>query len=284
MAKRIISLLFLLAGVLLLASPDIYSLSVERQSQTAISVFQTKFVQKDETTEVDDVPWKKYQEYNEKLFSETELPEQGFTHNPFEGDFEDGLFGYISIPAMDVELPLYLGSTDENMAKGAVLLGGTSLPVGGKNTNAIIAGHRGYRGAPYFREIEKLKVGDNVLVTNMWETLTYTVTGTAVIDPFDFNATSIQQDKDMITLYTCHPYRSHGKYRYLVFCERVPQETPEESQNDRPVQQNVIPVAENVEFISSKRDILVETVIRRSALVISVITLLMLPLKFRKRK
>lgn len=128
--------------------------------------------------------------------------------------------GVISIPAMAVELPLYLGASKENMAKGAVVMGGTSCPIGGANTNCVIAAHRGYSGIPYFREIERLNVGDCVYITNPWETLTYIVTDYMIVSPDSLDLVHIQPDKDMITLVTCHPYRV-GTQRYLVFCERA---------------------------------------------------------------
>ena len=82
-------------------------------------------------------------------------------------------------------------------------------------------GHRGYGGYDYFRYIDKLEPGDEVIITNLWDTLTYRVTDIKIVSPDDVNAILIQPDKDMITLLTCHPYASGGKYRYLVFCERV---------------------------------------------------------------
>ena len=133
---------------------------------------------------------------------------------------ESNTIGVINIPAMDVELPIYLGATYDNMARGAVHLSQTSLPIGGMNTNCVIAAHRGWYGAPYFRYIEKLKVGDKVYVTNLWETLTYKVTSIKVIDPDDVEQILIQPGRDMLTLLTCHPYASGGLYRYVVYCDR----------------------------------------------------------------
>ena len=133
----------------------------------------------------------------------------------------DEKFGIITIPKMDLEMPLFLGASEANMAAGAAVLSQTSIPLGGNNTNAVIAGHRGYSGYPYFKEIELLEVGDDVTITNLWGTLTYVVTEIKIINPNDVNAILIQKDRDMITLLTCHPYASGGKYRYLVFCERV---------------------------------------------------------------
>lgn len=128
--------------------------------------------------------------------------------------------GYISIPAMDVELPLYLGASEAHMSRGAVVLGETSLPIGGENTNCVIAAHRGYRGIPYFREIEQLEVGDAVKITNFWETLEYQVVDWQVVPPDSVDQVLIQEGHDMVTLMTCHPYRV-GTQRYLVYCERV---------------------------------------------------------------
>ena len=133
----------------------------------------------------------------------------------------DEKFGIITIPKMDLEMPLFLGASEENMAAGAAVLSQTSIPLGGNNSNAVIAGHRGYSGYPYFKEIELLEAGDEVTITNIWGTLTYRVIEIKIISPNDVNAILIQKDRDMITLLTCHPYASGGKYRYLVFCDRV---------------------------------------------------------------
>ena len=135
---------------------------------------------------------------------------------------ESNTIGVINIPAMNVELPIYLGATSENMAKGAVHLSQTSLPIGGENTNCVIAAHRGWYGAPYFRYIDILKIGDEVKITNLWETLTYKVSEVKIIDPDDIDEILIQPGRELLTLVTCHPYASGGLYRYVVYCERVP--------------------------------------------------------------
>lgn len=134
--------------------------------------------------------------------------------------FEEEMIGYISIPKMDVNLPVYLGASRENLKLGAAQLTQTSIPVGGENTNAVIAAHRGMSTAAMFRDIEKLEVGDKVYITNFRETLTYTVCQTKVIKPTDFEEVMIQAGKDMVTLITCHPYRFNYS-RYAVYCERA---------------------------------------------------------------
>ena len=133
-------------------------------------------------------------------------------------------FGVISIPKISLEMPLFLGASEANMAKGAAVLSQTSIPIGGESTNAVIAGHRGWNGYKYFMDIERLEIGDEVTITNVWETLTYKVVDIQIVSPNDVGAILIQQGRDMITLLTCHPPNTGGRYRYLVFCERVKDE------------------------------------------------------------
>lgn len=132
----------------------------------------------------------------------------------------DEIFGVLSIPAIDLEMPIYLGATEQHMANGAAHLSQTSLPIGGMDTNCVIAGHRGYSGASYFRYLDKLHVGDTVSVTNLWETLTYRVSEIRIIDPSDVEEILIQPGRELLTLLTCHPYASGGRQRYVVYCER----------------------------------------------------------------
>ena len=133
----------------------------------------------------------------------------------------DEIFGVLSIPAIDLEMPIYLGATEQHMANGAAHLSQTSLPIGGMDTNCVIAGHRGYSGASYFRYLDKLHVGDTVSVTNLWETLTYRVCKIRIIDPSDVEEILIQPGRELLTLLTCHPYASGGRQRYVVYCERT---------------------------------------------------------------
>ena len=163
-----------------------------------------------------------YEDDQSKLSSlaATEQPGVLFSVSGQAGD----VFGVLSIPKLEMEMPLYLGATDKHMADGAAQLGQTSIPIGGKNTNAVIAGHRGYNGAPYFRYVPELQVGDSVDITNLWGTLHYKVVETRIIQPNDIDAIKIQPGRDLITLLTCHPYASGGRQRFLVICERMEEE------------------------------------------------------------
>ena len=168
--------------------------------------------------------------YNRELYEDdqsklnslaaTEQPGVLFSVSGQAGD----VFGVLSIPKLEMEMPLYLGATDKHMADGAAQLGQTSIPIGGENTNAVIAGHRGYNGAPYFRYVPELQIGDSVDITNLWGTLHYSVVETKIIQPNDIDAIKIQPGRELITLLTCHPYASGGRQRFLVICERMEEE------------------------------------------------------------
>ena len=134
---------------------------------------------------------------------------------------EDEIIGVLEIPAMELTMPVYLGASGEHLALGTAVLGSTSAPIGGDNTNCVIAGHRGWKGADYFRHIDRLQVGDAVQLTNLWETLTYTVTDIQIIQPHEVEKIKIQPNRDLLTLLTCHPYASGGKQRYVAVCERL---------------------------------------------------------------
>ena len=134
---------------------------------------------------------------------------------------EDEIIGVLEIPTMQLTMPVYLGASDAHLAAGAAVLGNTSAPIGGDSTNCVIAGHRGWKGADYFRHIDRLAVGDTVTLTNLWETLTYTAADIQIIQPHEVDKIKIQPNRDLLTLITCHPYASGGKQRYVVYCERT---------------------------------------------------------------
>ena len=167
------------------------------------------------------------QEYNRQLYTEKQcnLTDLEACETPAADlvayGIEDEIIGVLEIPAMELTMPVYLGASDAHLAAGAAVLGNTSAPIGGDNTNSVIAGHRGWKGADYFRHIDRLQVGDTVKLTNLWVTLTYTVANIQIIQPHEVEKIKIQQGRDLLTLVTCHPYASGGKQRYVVYCERT---------------------------------------------------------------
>lgn len=166
------------------------------------------------------------QAYNQRIYAEKqrnltnleacEVPAADLTAY----GIEDEIIGVLEMPTMELTMPVYLGASDGHLAAGATVLGNTSAPIGGMSTNCVIAGHRGWHGADYFRHIDRLQVGDTVTITNLWETLTYAVVDMKIIQPDQVDKIKIQPGRDLLTLITCHPYASGGRQRLVVYCER----------------------------------------------------------------
>lgn len=133
---------------------------------------------------------------------------------------KDNIIGYVTIDKMKIVLPILLGASVENMRTGAVHLTETSYPIGGNNSNCVLAAHRGAAAHEMFRNIEVLETGDKIIIENFREKLIYRVSEITVIGPSDVGSLLIQEGRDLITLITCHPL-GRSDYRYVVFCERV---------------------------------------------------------------
>ncbi len=209
----------LLAGFLIFFSPNMHQQYQEKRIQKEI----TEFHMQSEPEEKSDL-FRKIQLYNQELFEHGQncLYEPAYVEKAPEinGIVSDEMFGYVEIPSIDCMLPLYLGASEEKLNQGAAVLGGTSVPIGGNNTNCVIAAHRGWRQQAYFKYIDALKQGDCITVTNPWERLEYVVSDIQVIEPDEIERIKIQPGTDQVTLITCHPYRSGGKYRYIVYATR----------------------------------------------------------------
>ena len=166
--------------------------------------------------------WKACEAYNVQLYEQRQRNLDNLTMQsagvclPDYG-YEQDIFCCLSFPKQDFEIPVYLGANSHNLDRGAAVLGQTSLPIGGESTNCVIAGHRCWNAAVKFRAIESLKKGDRVLLTNPWETLEYRVIETKVVQPSALKPVSIQEGRDLLTLFTC---TLGSGQRYLVICER----------------------------------------------------------------
>ena len=133
---------------------------------------------------------------------------------------DDKIIGFLEVPSVEIKLPIYLGANDANMTYGAVHLTGTSYPIGGNNTNSVLAAHRGYYKSLMFRHIDRIKIGDTLYIKNYNGVLEYKATKIAIISPTDLDKLVIEENKDMITLISCHPF-PYNYQRYAVYFERV---------------------------------------------------------------
>lgn len=237
--QRTLSILLLLLGLAVFSYPHVRELLVKREMKSSIQIFEEqKETQPTTSTVIPDLSqqrlypelWEDMTAYNETIFAQGQsglsckLDYQQPSFRLADYGLKEEIFGVIDIPAMELTMPIYLGATNQHMADGAAHLSQTSLPIGGENTNTVIAGHRGYNGASYFRYIDKLTIGDTLTITNLWEKLTYRVAEIKIIYPYQVEEILIQEGRELLTLLTCHPYASGGKQRYLVICERVYQE------------------------------------------------------------
>lgn len=239
--KKAVLICFFLLGLAVYCYPYVQGLLVRHEMESTIQTFQAQKETQPTTVVISDSTepseqrqyadlWADMTAYNKMIFAQGQsglsckLDYQQPSFLLADYGLKEEVFGVISIPAMDLEMPIYLGATAQHMADGAAHLSQTSLPIGGENTNSVIAGHRGYGGASYFRYIDQLQIGDTVTVTNLWEELTYRVVEIKIIYPYEVNEILIQPGRELLTLLTCHPYASGGKQRYLVICERVYQE------------------------------------------------------------
>ncbi|APG82597.1 Fimbrial associated sortase-like protein [Corynebacterium pseudotuberculosis] len=139
---------------------------------------------------------------------------------------DDAVMSVVSIPSITTTLPVFHGTDDEALDKGLGHIYGSSLPVGGENTHAVITGHSGLAEATMFDNLEKVQVGDMVYVDTVGKVLTYKVTDTEVVLPSEIESLRAQKGKDLLTLITCTPY-AINTHRLLVHAERV--ETSEEN-------------------------------------------------------
>lgn len=129
--------------------------------------------------------------------------------------------GYIDIPKINQKIPVYAGTSEDVLQHACGHLEGTSLPIGGVDTHAVITAHRGLPQVKLFRELDKLEVGDEFYYTNVRETLAYQVDQILVVEPWDFEPVLVVEGKDLMTLLTCTPYMINS-HRLLVRGHRVP--------------------------------------------------------------
>lgn len=225
---RIIAVIILIAGIGFFTYPIALKIAFNMQADKAIAQFESIITDGLQTNNA--LPYAELRKamfaYNEELYlsGQSGLIDQLSYEKPdfllSDYGIDSDILAYITIPSIDVKLPIYNGASVENMAKGAAYLANTSLPVGGDNTNCVIAAHTRYNGIYMFKRITELKSGDEIYITNLWETLVYKVVETKIIDPNDSKNIYIQANKSLVTLSTCHPY-PYKYQRYLVYAELV---------------------------------------------------------------
>ena len=147
-----------------------------------------------------------------------------------------GLMGYISIPKIDVNIPIYHGTSSKVLEKGVGHLEGSSFPIGGMSTHSILSAHRGLPSAKLFTDLDQLKIGDKFFISILDKKLAYEVDQILVVEPSESEALQLQEGHDYVTLVTCTPY-AINTHRLLVrgtqveYNEEVAQSIPVEKKS-----------------------------------------------------
>lgn len=169
------------------------------------------------------------EDYNQRLKA-TGAPLNSYQDVPGYADALNiagsGIMGYITIPQIQVQLPIYHGTSEEVLNVAVGHLEGTTLPIGGRSTHAILSAHRGLPSAKLFSDLDKLVVGDVFTVTILNQVLTYQVDKIEIVEPQAVNRLAIQEGEDYITLLTCTPY-GVNTHRLLVRGRRIENAAPE---------------------------------------------------------
>lgn len=169
-------------------------------------------------------------EYNQKLYKNgthwTLTDEELEEYNSILDMSNNGIMGYVNIPKIGVTLPIYHGTGETILQKGAGHLEGSSFPVGGENTHAVLSSHRGLVSAKLFTDLDQLQKGDTFTITVLNETLTYEVDQILIVLPTELDELAIEEGKDYCTLVTCTPY-GVNTHRLLVRGHRVETEAGE---------------------------------------------------------
>lgn len=216
-----IFLLIVLVGLGLLNYPYLSSRYSQREYRAQFEAYQQEM----ESTQQDSQR-QQAQQYNQQLSTEQSALEDAFSSQQPSGG-EEGLLGYVEIEKIDVYLPIYEGTTEQILRKGIGHLSGSSLPVGGESTHAVLAGHSGLASQLMFTELEQLEIGDRFSLYVMGEELCYQVDQILTVEPWQTDALQIEEGKDMVTLITCVPYGVNS-HRLLVRGQRVETEETQE--------------------------------------------------------
>ncbi|MEB9506752.1 class C sortase [Bacillus anthracis] len=236
MRRGVISLVLFLTGLSLFLYPLIANYINNYVYKTRVICYE-KMV---DGLKVEDIneKFRKMETYNRLLGRTTFNMNDPFVHGAeIENEQlnfinKEEIFGTISIPKINEELPIYLGASQENLSKGVGQIEGTSLPIGGKDTHTVLAGHRGYHGATMFRHLDRLSEGDVFYVKVFGKQQVYKIIGREIINPNQIDKLNVIKGKDKVTLLTCEPYTS-SKYRLLIYGERVEADRNEmERQNE----------------------------------------------------
>jgi sortase A len=219
--SNIILILIFLVGLSVMLYPTVSDYVNQKNQSRAVASYS------EEVENLSDVDYQAYfdaaDDYNRRL---AETPDAFYRPEEVSGytDTLDvsgtGIMGYITISKIGVELPIYHGTSDGVLQVAAGHLEGSSLPVGGAGTHAVISAHRGLPSAKLFTNLDELEVGDTFTITVLDRVLTYEVDQISIVLPTETDLLQSVEGKDYVTLMTCTPY-GINTHRLLVRGKRI---------------------------------------------------------------
>ena len=264
--SNIILILIFLVGLSVMLYPTVSDYVNQKNQSRAVASYS------EEVENLSDVDYQAYfdaaNDYNRRL---AETPDAFYRPEEVSGytDTLDvsgtGIMGYITISKIGVELPIYHGTSDGVLQVAAGHLEGSSLPVGGAGTHAVISAHRGLPSAKLFTNLDELEVGDTFTITVLDRVLTYEVDQISIVLPTETDLLQPVEGKDYVTLMTCTPY-GINTHRLLVRGKRIEN-------------------AENQKHIRVTADALrIEPIIVAPALAVPMLLVMLVVMHLRKRK
>ena len=229
-AGNLVICIIFLAGLSLLLYPFVANQWNNYRQKQLISNYEQVVSDKEAAEGIDyDAERKKAEDYNEALLpcvlpDSFALAESSGVDPVYMNTLNiagDEMMGSVEIPKINIKIPIYHTTEEEVLNKGAGHLEGSSLPVGGANTHAVISAHRGLPSASLFTDLDQLKEEDHFLIHVLNETLCYEVDKISVVKPEDTTALAVEDGQDLVTLLTCTPYGVNTE-RLLVRGHRVP--------------------------------------------------------------
>lgn len=238
MVKKILVTLFIGASLVMMFYPWISNFVNQHQADITVDNYKKK--EKSLSEEQKEEMWKKAQMYNADLAkNQVELTDpfvesksaikSGLIYNNLLNIDKSGMMCYLEIPCINVNLPVFHGTAASTLERGIGHLEGSSLPVGGKSTHAVLTGHTGLNNAKLFTDLTEVKEGDLFFLHTLGKDLAYRVIETEVVLPEETQDLLIRKGKDLVTLITCTPYGVNS-HRLFVTGIRT-KYTPEEKEN-----------------------------------------------------
>ncbi len=233
----IIRLIVLLVAFSVLLYPTLSSYLNEKNSSKVVSYYDEESIKLSETEK--EQMLEDARAYNQEMLGNIDLIDS-FSKENTEIDERyqsllnpdgTGMMGYIRIPKINIELPIYHGTSEAVLQAGVGHFWGTSLPVGGESTHTVLTGHRGLPTKTLFTNIDKLEEGDIFYIKVLDETLAYQIDQILTVLPEETDALAIESGKDYATLVTCTPY-AINTHRLLVRGYRIPYEEATEQESD----------------------------------------------------